>query len=206
MTDDMKHFRVLTDPQGFQLLADNTRRRIVHLLRAKEYTVSQIAAEMGLTPQAIYHHVRKMKDAGIIEVAREERVDHFIETYYQAAAEVFFCFHGESDKCDRPWSDSVKGALKAFGKLKIGSDIGDVTATKVLDIRKKMERLGDNPDLERRVAEIEDLDLFTAQTLIEYARVVTMSDDEFEQFLELQREARRLLTSGSDHTADSGTE
>lgn len=197
----MKHFRVLTDPQGFQLLADNTRRKIVHLLRAKEYTVSQIAAEMGLTPQAIYHHVRKMKDAGILEIAREERVDHFIETYYQAAAEVFFCFHGESDKCDRPWSDSVKGALKAFGKLKLGTDIDDATATKVLDIRKKMEGLGDNPDLEKRVAEIEDLDLFTAQTLIEYARVVTMTDDEFEKFLELQREARELLTAGSNDSA-----
>lgn len=199
----MKPFRVLTDPQGFQLLADNTRRKMVHLMRAKEYTVSQIAAEMGLTPQAIYHHVRKMKDAGILEVAREERVDHFIETYYQAAAEVFFCFHGESDKCDRPWSDSVKGALKAFGKLKIGSDIDDATATKVLDIRRKMERLGDNPDLEKRLAEIEDLDLFTAQTLIEYARVVTMTDDEFEQFLELQREARKLLTVGSSNSTSS---
>ena len=199
----MKPFRVLTDPQGFQLLADNTRRKMVHLMRAKEYTVSQIAAEMGLTPQAIYHHVRKMKDAGILEVAREERVDHFIETYYQAAAEVFFCFHGESDKCDRPWSDSVKGALKAFGRLKIGSDIDDATATKVLDIRRKMERLGDNPDLEKRLAEIEDLDLFTAQTLIEYARVVTMTDDEFEQFLELQREARKLLTVGSSNSTSS---
>ena len=197
----MKPFRVLTDPQGFQLLADNTRRKMVHLLRAKEYTVSQIAAEMGLTPQAIYHHVRKMKDAGILEVAREERVDHFIETYYRAAAEVFFCFHGESDKCDRPWSDSVKGALKAFGKLGLGSDIDDALATKVLDVRKKMESLGDNPDLEKRVAEIEDLDLFTTQTLIEYARVVTMTDEEFEQFLELQREARRLLTSDPDHSA-----
>src|SRR2546425_4507968 len=82
----MKAFKVIRDPEAFQLLGDETRRRVVYLLRAKEMTVSQIAAELNLTPQAIYHHIRKLKEAGIVEIAREERVDHFIETYYRASA------------------------------------------------------------------------------------------------------------------------
>src|SRR5207249_2735309 len=68
--------------------------RIIYLLRAKEMTVSQIAGELNLTPQAIYHHIRKLRDAGMVEVAREERVDHFIETYYRATAEIFNMSHG----------------------------------------------------------------------------------------------------------------
>ena len=91
----MKAFKLIKDPEAFQLLADETRRRVIYLLRAKEMTVSQIAAELNLTPQAIYHHIRKMRDAGLVEVAREERVDHFIETYYRATAEMFNLSHGE---------------------------------------------------------------------------------------------------------------
>src|SRR3989454_6822144 len=91
----VKAFKVIKSPEAFQLLADETRRRIIYLLRAKEMTVSQISAELGLTPQAIYHHIRKMRDADLVEVAREERVDHFIETYYRATAEMFNLSHGE---------------------------------------------------------------------------------------------------------------
>ena len=45
-------------------MADDTRRRVVYLLRAKEMTVGQIHHELQLTPQAIYHHIRKLLDAG----------------------------------------------------------------------------------------------------------------------------------------------
>ena len=92
----MRSFKVIKDPDAFQLLADETRRRIIYLLRAKEMTVAQIAEELKLTPQAIYHHIRKLKDADMVEVAREERVDHFIETYYRATAEMFNLAHGEA--------------------------------------------------------------------------------------------------------------
>src|SRR6266704_3558784 len=68
----MKAFKVIKSPEAFQLLADETRRRIIYLLRAKEMTVSQISAELGLTPQAIYHHIRKMRDADLVEGARED--------------------------------------------------------------------------------------------------------------------------------------
>src|SRR2546422_211544 len=91
----MKAFKMIKDPEAFRLLADETRRRIIYLLRAKEMTVSQIAAELNLTPQAIYHHIRKLRDSDLVEVAREERVDHFIETYYRATAEMFNLSHGE---------------------------------------------------------------------------------------------------------------
>ena len=87
----MKAFKVIKGgADAFQLLADETRRRIIYLLRAKEHTVSQMAAELELTPQAIYHHIRKLRDADLVEVSREERIDHFIETYFRATAEVFY--------------------------------------------------------------------------------------------------------------------
>jgi DNA-binding transcriptional ArsR family regulator len=85
----MKAFKVVTDPKAFQLLADGTRRKIVYLLRVKEMSVSQLAAELNLTPQAVYHHVKKLVKGGLVEVSREERCGHLIESYYRATAEMF---------------------------------------------------------------------------------------------------------------------
>ena len=96
----MQAFKFVKDPEAWELMADDTRRRVVYLLRAKEMTVSQIAEQLQKTPQAIYHPIRKLLDKELVEVAKEERVDHFIETYYRAAAEVFEFVHGEGHSKD----------------------------------------------------------------------------------------------------------
>jgi DNA-binding transcriptional ArsR family regulator len=67
----MKAIKVVDDPEKFKLLADDTRRRIVFLLRAKEMTVSQIASTLEVTPQAIYHHIKKLQKADLVKVTRE---------------------------------------------------------------------------------------------------------------------------------------
>ena len=56
----MKPVKTISDPESFKIAADDTRRKIIHLLRAKEMTVSQIADELDLTPQTVYHHIRKL--------------------------------------------------------------------------------------------------------------------------------------------------
>src|SRR3990170_6251136 len=85
----MKSIKTLTSPESFELMADETRRKIIFLLRVKEMTVSQIASELNLTPQAVYHHIKRLVKGELVEVSREERVDHLIESYYRATAEVF---------------------------------------------------------------------------------------------------------------------
>lgn len=94
----MRAFKYIRDPRAFELLADETRRKIIYLLRAKEMTVSQLAADLHVTTQAVYHQIKKLLELELVEVAREERVDHFIETYYRAAAEVFEFHHGDAGK------------------------------------------------------------------------------------------------------------
>ena len=75
----MRPVKILTDPKAFELLADDTRRKIINLLKAKEMTVSQIADQLDKTPQNIYHHIRKLLDGELVEVAREERIENFVE-------------------------------------------------------------------------------------------------------------------------------
>src|SRR3989442_13758343 len=94
----MKPVKMITDPVAMELLGDDTRRRIIYLLRTRELTISQIAEELRMTPQAIYHHIKKLWPAQLVEVAREEKVDNFIDTYYRAAAEAFSFSWGISGK------------------------------------------------------------------------------------------------------------
>ncbi|HEX9909006.1 MAG TPA: metalloregulator ArsR/SmtB family transcription factor [Thermoplasmata archaeon] len=195
----MKAFKHIKDPEAFQLLADKTRRRIIHMLRAKEYTVSQIAEALDMTPQAIYHHIRKMKSADLIEVAREERIDHFIETYYRTTAEIFHLSHGKEGKRELT-VEKTRDALRSLAKLGYKIPDDPDLATKLVGIDKKMYEVccGDKwPD---NVEEFEDLDFFTTQQAFEYYTLVSMKEEEFEAYLKLYRERWKLLKERSTST------
>jgi DNA-binding transcriptional ArsR family regulator len=193
----MKAVMTVKDPEAFQLLADDTRRRMIHLLRAKERTVSQIAEELGLTPQAIYHHVRRLKEAGLVEVAREERVDHFIETYYRAAAEVFYISHGEG-KATKMEEQQVLEALQNLLKVGVETKADHQTAAKIIALQAKMKALGCGQECQERIEKTEGVDFFGKQTMLEYAGYLTMNDGQFEEYLKLWRELRKTLRGGAE--------
>jgi DNA-binding transcriptional ArsR family regulator len=190
----MKAFKLITDPQAFQLLGDETRRRIIYLLRAKEMTVSQIAGELNFTPQAIYHHIRKLRDAGMVEVAREERVDHFIETYYRASAEIFNMSHGQGSSqgyAEEKAAESIK-ALSKIG-LKVRED--STAAARLVELEKRMEQIGQEGKWSEVIAGLPDVDFFVKQGVGHLAKLLTMSDKDFAEYLNLIKEERKLLRS-----------
>src|SRR5712692_4656760 len=158
----MKAFKVIDDPEAFQLLADETRRRVVYLLRAKEMTVSQIAAELNLTPQAIYHHIRKLKDAGMVEIAREERVDHFIETYYRASAEIFNLSHGEGSS-QRFAEEKAAESIKALSKIGLKVREDATAAARLVELEKRMEEIGQEGKWSEAIAGLPDVDFLVKQ-------------------------------------------
>lgn len=50
----------------FKALADPTRRKILHLLRAQDLTAGQIAANFTITPASISHHLNLLKQANLV--------------------------------------------------------------------------------------------------------------------------------------------
>ncbi len=190
----MRSFKVITDPEAFQLLADETRRRIIYLLRAKEMTVAQIAEELKLTPQAIYHHIRKLKDADMVEVAREERIGHFIETYYQATAEMFNLAHGESGS-GKVMEEEVREALEALKSLGLTTKSDPELVAKLVEQTKCMRDEEDMAPWTERVNELKDVSYLGKQQLLEFLYLTNVSDKEFESFLKSYRELRKTLRS-----------
>jgi len=200
----MKAFKLIKDPEAFQLLADETRRKIIYLLRAKEMTVSQISAELGLTPQAIYHHIRKMRDAGLVEVAKEERIDHFIETYFRATAEMFNLSHGEGTST--AYMEQKAGeTLQALSKIGLRVRTDPEVVSRLVELDKRMEQIGAKQDWAEKIASLEDVDFFVKQDIAHTGKLFTMSDKEFNEYLDLVREQRRLWRSLVDEAPKTAT-
>jgi len=190
----MRAFKVVKDPVAFQLLADETRRKMIYFLRAKEMTVSQLAAELDRTPQAIYHHIRKLRDAGLVEVGREERVDHFIETYYRAAAEVFYVSHGEGGPPGYIES-RTRDAFMSLDKLGLQAPSDAETVSRIVELEQRIDKIGTKDEMMDQIAELEGVDFILKQDLAHYVKLLSMTDDEFDETMRLSRELRTLLRS-----------
>lgn len=197
----MKTFKLVRDPRAFELMADETRRRVIYLLRAKEMTVSQIASELQMTPQAIYRHIRKLLPAGLVEVEKEARIDHFIETYYRATAEVFDFVHGETGG-EEYVKKRTREVLQAIGQLGLHLRVEEKTISQMMKLSRAMNAMALKPDQEEKIARVEGVDFIGRQEIARYMNLLKMTDKQFQDWLNLQAEYRNLLKSAMIHEGD----
>lgn len=199
----MKPIQVLRDPEAFKLLADGTRRKILYLLRVKEMTVSQLAAQLNVTPQALYHHIKKLLEGEMVEVVREERIGHLIESYYRATADDFLLTTGKiksqtfSDK--KLAEEQVTAVLNALKRLGFELKFDGSKIAQLVDLRAGLiECCRDDEKFIRVHDEIwnaDDLNLLTKQIATDFAGTLLMSDKEFAEQQEDRKKIRDLLLS-----------
>jgi len=197
----VRAIKVIRDSKAMDLMNDGTRRKIIDLLRAKDMAVIQIAEQLEKTPQAIYHHIGKMLGTGLIEVAREERIDHFIETYYRATAEFFMFTNGEEkdEEGGRLEEARIREALQALSSLGLGTMIDKTTIDKLVTLIRKANQASPGKashEIFEKVAERDDLDYFTKQSVLEYSQIALMNDRHFDEMQRNQKEIRDLLVAG----------
>jgi DNA-binding transcriptional ArsR family regulator len=196
----MKPFIVVREPEAFQLLADETRRKILYLLRVKEMTVSQLSSELGLTSQAVYHHIRKLLKGKMVEVAKEERMGHLIESYYRATAEDFLLSTGKiSSKTlhDKTLAkEQVTKVLNALNKLGFNLKFDENKISQLANVKGGLEELCTACEkFEDPIWNMEDLDLPMREIAIEFAATLLMSEKEYTKQLESRKTLRALLLS-----------
>ena len=56
---------------ALRALADGHRRAILELVRDRPWSVGEVANEVGMSQQAASHHLRTLRDAGLVTVRRE---------------------------------------------------------------------------------------------------------------------------------------
>ncbi|MBS3817413.1 MAG: winged helix-turn-helix transcriptional regulator [Candidatus Thermoplasmatota archaeon] len=65
-----------------KVLSNSSRLQIMALLLEEEKTISELAEEIGITPQTTHHHVHQLLDSGLIHVCREETEGNIVKRYY----------------------------------------------------------------------------------------------------------------------------
>ena len=190
-------------PKALNLLVDETRRKIMSLLRDKELNVCTIADELNMTPQTIYHHIKKLENAGLVHVTREKRCGHLIESYYQATAENFICCN-EKPKGE-PLKEDFMDVLTELNKMGFKMKVNKENASKLAEVQRRQMKF---TKLRSPVDEMcmkcgatgfflkfGPIDPLKLDRVYHYANLIMMSDEEYKESLKLNREMRQLLHS-----------
>jgi len=191
----MKDRKIIRDASAFQLLADETRMKMIYLLRAKEMTVSQIAGELRLTPQTIYHHIKRLRKADMVEVSREERIEHIVESFFRATAGYFHFVNGScASECGgMEW---IKEILKGLRNLGFEVDPSEKKTSSILKLGEELKRRREDPDIVGRIYDMDDVDPSVGNDLAEFAMMMKMDDREFAKYIETQQTLRERLLAG----------
>jgi len=157
--------------------------------------VSQIAEGLDLTPQAVYHHIKKLIDGEMVEVTREERVDHLIESYYRATAESFHIVVGKTPSGKEVAKEQMEAILKALKKLGFKIEFDEKTVRQLSNLEVELESCCEAEAYEDAIAELEDVDYLTKIYIEDYAHLLAMTDEEFAKQQTIEKKFRESLRS-----------
>jgi DNA-binding transcriptional ArsR family regulator len=198
----MKPFMVVREPEAFQLLADETRRKMLYLLRVKEMTVNQLAEELGITSQAVYHHIKRLLEGKMVEVVREERIGHLIESYYRATAEDFLLTHGKINSKSlhdkKLAEEQVTLVLNTLKKLGFKLKFDENKISQLVDLQVGLEKgcpTGERSKVEDEIWNSDELDFSARMMAADFAGTLLISEKEFAEQQETRTKLRALLLS-----------
>jgi len=77
---------IIKDPEVAKLLADPTRREILHLLRHQDMSATDLARALGKNHSSIVHHLNALLGASLITVSREDKVRNMVQPYYRSVS------------------------------------------------------------------------------------------------------------------------
>ena len=200
----LKAIQVLRYPAVFQLLADETRRKILYLLRVREMSVAELSDELKLTPQALYHHIKKLQEGGMVEVTREERSGHIIESYYRAVAEDFLISTGklrsETIHDRKLTEEMITSALQTLNKVGLKLELDKSKIAQLVEIRAGLtsECCKDDEKFTHAQDEIwslDDVNILAKELANEFLGIISMSNEEFTKHQGNRKKLRDLLLS-----------
>lgn len=189
--------------EACKLLGGETQRKIIDLLRVRELAVCKIAKELNMTPQAIYHHIKKLENAGLVHVTREERCGHLIESYYRTTAENFICSTEELK--GEPLKEDLMDILNGLNKIGFKVEVNEEKVSKLAEIqarRRKFKKLHSPvPDICMKCGSTDfflkfgPMDPVKLDYIYGYADLIMMTDEEYEEKVKSDREFRQFLLS-----------
>ena len=158
-------------------------------------TVSQIADELNLAPQNLYHHIKKMLEAGLVEVTREVRVGSLIESYYRATAEVFQITVGQTSGSKELQTANIAAILESLKKIGFNITYNEKDIAKLSELAMELDNHPLPKEYDAAISNLKDIDLLVKQGLQEYTVILSMSDEQLKRQNTLKQEFQNTLRS-----------
>ncbi len=138
----------------------------------------------------------------MVEASREERVGHFVETYYRSTAEVFEFSYGR-ERSERYAEQHMVEGLQALTKLGLKVRLDKERVSELLDVVRKIESIGARPELEETIAQLEGVGFLSKQDIVKYTKFLFMTDKEFREWLSMNEKFRALLVATVSKTGQA---
>ncbi len=192
----MRDILIIKDPEVAKLFADDTRRQILHRLRHRELSASDLAEALGKSHSSILHHLKLLQDAGLVEETRVERKRNLVQSYYRSTAKMFIISYTLTETLGDmegfPWSKEVLRRI-LDGLRDMGYVYPEGGRERVLELiggcymkeQKALEEI-----IERQTTTIKaDRHIYFAMTRL--LTMLKLSGDE--EYMRMIRELRELL-------------
>ncbi len=199
--DRLKLLRLI-DQEAFQILQDETRRKIMFLLRDNELTVRELSSKLGLTAQNIYHHIKKLQDADLVKVAEQKRSGHLIESYYTATADTFV-YH--CDEMVEKNTQSFIDVLNGLNETGMDVEVSVENAEKLTELHEQRLKLMNTIPVRNDICsscgfsgyfmKFGPMNPLLLERILNYQNMMKMNDQEFEDSIRLTRQLRQFLLS-----------
>ncbi len=82
----MKEIEIVDDPEKIKIIIEETRAKILRLLRFRDMTISEMASILNKDVSTIFRHVKKLENAGLIRITGERKIHNVPEKLYGRTA------------------------------------------------------------------------------------------------------------------------
>jgi DNA-binding transcriptional ArsR family regulator len=87
---ELAHRLALTEPSQVKAISHPLRTAILGLLHERAATVNELAVALGRPKSTVAHHVKVLREAGLLQVVRTRRVRAIDERFYGRTARMFY--------------------------------------------------------------------------------------------------------------------
>jgi DNA-binding transcriptional ArsR family regulator len=112
----------LSEPSQVKAIGHPLRTTILGLLHERAATVNELAAALGRPKSTVAHHVKVLREAGLVRVVRSRRVRGIDERFYGRTARMFYVVERSpgGDQLPRDFNDFEVAARESAAAYRDG--------------------------------------------------------------------------------------
>ncbi len=174
-----KDVRVFEDSDTLKVGLEQSRKKILKLLKVKNMTISQISEALERDQSTVYRHIKKLEEAGFIEVKGEKKEHHIPERVYGRTAEIFLLTLEPMDKgVGMQWkNERVDRSLNILEQSGLECNGGEEIVDELSDFLEKVdEEILD--DMTSSFSDREDIDFLSLMQSQFLAELIKIENDE----------------------------